>query len=109
MIFTEWISPFDPDLVIASFTLVYQLIEATIDISTPRPFVKIENITDTTYILQSLLINSVYSMYVYAVTIDGQGPSSDKLIISTTNEGRLLIHFQLYAFHLTLCSDIRFE
>ena len=82
-----WEAPFDPDSLIISYTIRYQLMSTHFAIATPRPEVTISMINDTNYFLQFLLVSSTYKITVTAVTNESTGPMSEPLITRTNPSG----------------------
>ena len=84
----QWTAPFDPDSVIKSFAIVYQLISTSFSsITTPRPKVIITGINDTSHTIESLLVSSTYKISVMAVYEEGNGPKSEELYVTTKESG----------------------
>ena len=83
----QWQTPFDPESVIQSFAITYQLIDTVFPITTPRPEVTIADITNTTYVVQPLLVSSTYKLVIFAVTPEGTGPVSEKIVVTTNEPG----------------------
>ena len=88
----QWQTPFDPESVIQSFAITYQLIDTVFPITTPRVEVTIADITNTTYVVQPLLVSSTYKLVVFAVTTEGTGPASEKIMVTTNEPGMTYIN-----------------
>lgn len=87
----QWTPPFDPDDEVIGYGVIYQLIQSSFPIETPRPphTVPTES-TDTKYTIKSLLANSVYRIVVFAVFDEGTGPISEEITVTTTTEGEIM-------------------
>ena len=83
----QWQTPFDPESVIQSFAIIYQLIDTVFPITTPRGEVSIVDITNSTYVVQPLLVSSTYKLVVFAVTAEGTGPTSEEIVVTTSEPG----------------------
>ena len=85
----QWQILIDPESVVQSFAIVYQLIDTVFSITTPRPEVTIAevNVTKTSYIIQPLLVSSTYKVIVFALTAKGTEPFSNKIVVTTNEPG----------------------
>ena len=86
----QWKSPFDPDSVIESYAIVYQLVSSPFALETPRPEVTVAGINSTSHKLQYLLVSSTYKIFVLAVYSGGNGPESESINITTNESGNLI-------------------
>ena len=82
-------APFDPYSQIDSFIVMYQLLNTSLPIETPRTPVIVSHVSSTTYTITDLLQDSTYKVVVYATTsVDGNSPPSEELIVTTTTTGK---------------------
>ena len=65
------------------------MISTSSSIHAPRPPVIVHDIFDTSYVIESLLVASVYKIAVFAITEQGVGPESEELIVETTETGNI--------------------
>lgn len=84
-----WSAPFDPENLIESYAVTYQLLSTSLSLSAPRPAVTITNIQGTSITIQPLLESSVYRLVVFAVTSSGTSPSSEPVTVTTPTPGQL--------------------
>ena len=91
----QWEPPFDPEDLIDSYSITYQLINTSFPFSVPRPPVTITNIVGTSFTLQPLLESSVYRIVVTAVAGNTTSPGSDPIVVSTAEPGKseCMLHY----------------
>ena len=86
-VLVQWEPPFDPENLIQSYAITYQLINSSFAFTVPRPPVTTANILGTSHTLQLLLESSVYRIVVYAVTLNGTSPGSEEILVKTSESG----------------------
>ncbi len=96
----HWSPPFNPYDEILDYGIIYQLIDTSFSIETPRPPVTVASqSTIAQYTIGSLLANTVYRIVVFAILEEGTGPLSEEITVSTMAAGNynecemLLSHF----------------
>ena len=96
----QWEPPFDPEDLIDSYSITYQLINTSFSFSVPRPPVTITDIDGTSFTLQPLLESSVYRIVVNAVADNTTSPGSDPIVVPTAEPGKLQNIFNCKQPHL---------
>ena len=86
----QWKSPFDPDSVIESYAIGYQLVSSPFALETPRPEITVAGINSTSHTLQYLLVSSTYKIFVLAIYGGGNGPESEGIYVTTKKPGNLI-------------------
>ena len=84
----QWEPPFDPEDLIDSYSITYQLINTSLPFSVPRPPVTTTDVVDTSFTLLPLLESSVYRIVVNAVADNTTSPGSEPIIVSTAEPGK---------------------
>ncbi|XP_075713182.1 neuronal cell adhesion molecule isoform X7 [Rhinoderma darwinii] len=82
-----WSPPVHPNGVLTQYTLKYQSINATHELSPPVEITIPAN--ETSYILKNLLQNTRYKFYFYAHTAVGPGSQSTQEAITAMDEGKM--------------------
>ena len=78
-----WESPFDPEQLVDSYAVTYQLINTTQPVAAPRPPVTVGDVMATSLNIENLLGSSVYRVLIYAVTGYGTSPASSEIFVHT--------------------------
>ena len=90
-VYLEWEAPYDPQSLITSFFLVYQLINTSAPVLVPRSSQIISPITFTSanvsVLVENLLQDSEYTIQVFSQTEVGNGIGSDVLTVQTLAPG----------------------
>lgn len=86
-ILIKWEPPLDPLNVITSYVVTYQLLDTPLSLTVPRPIATVSGITDTMYLLDSVIAGSSYDITVYANTSRGAGVQSDPITVTTKESG----------------------
>ncbi|XP_075713177.1 neuronal cell adhesion molecule isoform X2 [Rhinoderma darwinii] len=98
-----WSPPVHPNGVLTQYTLKYQSINATHELSPPVEITIPAN--ETSYILKNLLQNTRYKFYFYAHTAVGPGSQSTQEAITAMDEGKMDSSFAtstvMYTIHPT--------
>ncbi|KAM3924198.1 neuronal cell adhesion molecule isoform 4-T4 [Leptodactylus fuscus] len=82
-----WSPPTHPNGVLTHYTLKYQSINATHELSPPVEITILAN--ETSYILTNLVQNTRYKFYFYAHTAVGPGSQSTQEAITAMDEGKM--------------------
>ncbi|XP_072002987.1 neuronal cell adhesion molecule isoform X3 [Engystomops pustulosus] len=82
-----WSPPAHPNGVLTQYTLKYQSINATHELSPPVEITILPN--ETSYILANLVQNTRYKFYFYAHTAVGPGSQSTQEAITAMDEGKM--------------------
>ena len=83
----EWEPPFDPENLIDTYSVTYQLMNTSFPFAVPRPPITIYSISTTSFTLQTLLESSVYRIVVNAIADNATSSDSEPLLVTTTKPG----------------------
>lgn len=101
--YIEWEAPYDPQLLITSFFVVYQLINTSVPLilapRSPQFISPISASVNASVLIENLLQDSVYTVQVFSQTEMGNGVGSDVLTLQTLDPGD-----HITAAHAVLCN-----